>query len=120
MGKKAVLILEDAVFVREIQKKLLKKSDFEIVGETNSQDEGVKLYRELSPDLVLVDLKLAQGTGDDAMRSILEFDSSARFVVVTSSGAGVERDPELKQRVAAVLHKPFTEEEFINTVNGLF
>lgn len=120
MSKKAVLILEDAVFVREIEKKLLKKNDFEIVGETNSQDEGVELYRKLSPDLVLVDLKLAQGTGDEAMREIMKFDTGAKFVVVTSYGEGLDNDPELRSRVAALLHKPFTEEEFIKTVNGLF
>ena len=119
MSSKAVLILEDAVFIREMEKKFLRNNNFEIKGETNSEDQGVALYEKTRPDLVIVDLQLAQGDGKSAIARIKKIDANARVLVITSYGEHLEEDKELRDSISAVLLKPFTEEEFIKTINGI-
>jgi two-component system, chemotaxis family, chemotaxis protein CheY len=119
MSKKAVLILEDAVFIRQIEKKFLKSLDYEISGETSSASEGVQLYRDKRPDLVIVDLTLAEGSGQSAIKSILEINPDACIVVVTSNSELLDQEPGLRTRVASVILKPFSEEEFLSRIKEL-
>ena len=120
MAEKAVLVIEDAVFVREIEKRYLRNNGFNLIGETNSEQEGVELFRAHDPDLVILDLHLAEGTGINAIRRILEIKPDARLVVVTSYDEEIkEENPELVSRIAAILTKPFTEEEFMQAIQKL-
>ena len=120
MSAKSVLILEDAIFIREIEKRYLKNNGYDIIGETNSEDEGVKIFRESKPALVVLDLHLAQGTGIDAARRMKEINPEARVVVVTSYDEELSEHPDLKAWFAVVLTKPFTEEEFVKALQGAF
>ncbi|MCB1174568.1 MAG: response regulator [Leptospiraceae bacterium] len=115
-----VLILEDAVFVREMEKKILFEKDKQVVGESNSSAEGVQLYQKLRPQLVIVDLQLADGTGLEAMQAISKIDDRARFLVISSHTAlldGIEA--ELESRIVGRMRKPFTVDELRTVLDQL-
>lgn len=105
-----VLIMEDAVFIRAMERRFLESAGYEIVGETNSEKECVKLYCKLQPDLLIADLALAEGTGGGAIETILGFDENLKYIVVTSYADQISE--EMRQRAQGVLIKPFSEAEF--------
>jgi len=115
-----VLVMEDAVFIREIEKRFLRNTDCEIVGETNSETEGLKIFKSKKPDLVILDLHLAEGSGLSALKGLREINPDAKILVVTSYNEELEQNKELRSQVSAVLTKPFTEEEFTSAINSLF
>ena len=109
-ANKKVLIMEDAVFIRAMERRFLESAGYEIVGETNSEAECVDLYKKFRPDLLIADLALAEGTGGGAIESIKQFDPALKYIVVTSYADQVSE--EMRGQALAVLIKPFSESEF--------
>ena len=51
-----VLIVDDNVLTRDMIKDILQDMSHQVVGEAGNFDEAVKAFKELSPELVLLDL----------------------------------------------------------------
>jgi DNA-binding NarL/FixJ family response regulator len=82
--KKTVLIVDDHPFFREGLKSLLARhSGFELIGEAGNADEGLRKAKELSPDLVLMDISLPNGSGIEATRNILSLLPETRVVILS-------------------------------------
>lgn len=119
MSKKAIIV-EDAVFIREVQKKFLKKAGWEIVGETNSSQEALNLLTTQKPDLIVLDLVLTDGSGYDILKNIRDRQPPVKILVATSySEALTGENPELARLVSQTIRKPFSEEEFAEALANL-
>ena len=88
MGKTRVLIVDDAIFMRNMIKDIFADDQFEIVGEAANGVEAVERYKELKPDLTTMDLVMPFKNGIEATREILRGDPKA--VVVMCSALGQE------------------------------
>ncbi len=66
-----ILLVEDEMIVREGLRAILKSSPgLSIVGEAQDGEEAIRLAKELTPDLVLMDTKLPGVNGLEAARRI--------------------------------------------------
>ena len=79
---KTLLVIDDAVIVREKIKETARAAGWEIVGEASNGKEGVRQYAELRPVAVTLDLVMPEFDGIYALREILATDSNAKVVVV--------------------------------------
>lgn len=85
---KRVLVVDDAVFMRDIIKDIFASGGFVIAGEASNGVEAVERYKELKPDLTTMDLVMPLKNGIEATREILRVDAKA--VVVMCSALGQE------------------------------
>ncbi len=81
---KRVLVVDDAMFMRDILRDIFASEGFEVVGEASNGVEAVEKYKELKPDLVTMDLVMPLKNGIEAMREILAFDAKAAVVVCSA------------------------------------
>lgn len=82
--KTRVLVADDHDLVREGICKLLELYDnIEVVGEAGDGIETVNMVRELSPDLVLLDLNMPRMDGIITIRKIKEIDPDVKVLVLT-------------------------------------
>jgi DNA-binding NarL/FixJ family response regulator len=80
-----VMIVDDQEPFRMAARMVVDATDgFEVVGEAETGEDSVEMARELSPDLVLMDVNLPGINGLDATRQILS-DGSGRVVVLLLS-----------------------------------
>jgi DNA-binding NarL/FixJ family response regulator len=80
-----VLCADDHALVRKgIASILANEGDMELVGEAATGREAVQRYRELKPDVVLMDLRMPEMTGIDATREIRKEDPEAKIIALTS------------------------------------
>jgi DNA-binding NarL/FixJ family response regulator len=80
-----VLIVDDQEPFRMAARMVVDATEgFEVVGEAETGEDSVEMARELSPDLVLMDVNLPGINGLDATRKILA-DGSGRVVVLLLS-----------------------------------
>jgi DNA-binding NarL/FixJ family response regulator len=81
-----VLLVDDHPLWRQTLRDLLEiHVDAEIVGEASSRADAVALSARARPDVVLMDVYLADGSGIDATREIVERTPSTRVLVLSSS-----------------------------------
>ncbi len=78
-----VLIVDDAIAAREMIRLILESAGMSVVGEASNGVEAVKRYRELKPDVVIMDLVMPEMSGTEAAREILRLAPKARIVAVS-------------------------------------
>lgn len=81
-----VLLVDDhPLFLDGVRAALAGDPDLEVVGEAHDIATAVELATVTSPDVVLMDLNLPDGSGIDATRKILGTDPGVRVLVMTMS-----------------------------------
>ena len=80
-----VLIIDDHPVVRQGIKSLLSNYEtFEVVGEAATGQAAIDEFRMSRPDVVLLDIRLAQDSGLEVLDSILDDDPEARVLMLSS------------------------------------
>ena len=82
--KPRVLVIDDEESVRIRLKGLLVSLRCEIAGEAENGQEGVELFKQERPDLVLLDLELPVMNGTEALNFIMLEDPDAYVIILTS------------------------------------
>ena len=120
-----VVLAEDDVLLREGLASLLERSGFQVVGQTGDSAWILPLVRELTPDLVVVDIRMPPTNtteGLDAAREIRR-EFPATGILVLSAHAEVEHAMELLatgQKIGYLLKSRVTDVgEFIETLERI-
>jgi DNA-binding NarL/FixJ family response regulator len=94
----SILIIDDHPIMRTGLAAILQtESSYTVCGEGGTVREAIELFERLRPDLVLLDLKLPDGYGVDAIRRIRSIDPEARILVITT----YEGDEDIHQALHA-------------------
>ena len=81
----SILIVDDHEVVRLGLKTLISNySGFKVIGEASNADESLKMTVELSPDVVIMDIRLPGKNGIQATRDILEVKPETKVIILTS------------------------------------
>ncbi|MCW7753693.1 response regulator transcription factor [Desulfobotulus sp. H1] len=79
-----ILIIDDHPLFREGLKSIIVKNKaFELVGEAGSGKDGLRMARELKPDLVIVDISLPDINGIQLTRDLTAASLSLRIIIVS-------------------------------------
>jgi two-component system chemotaxis response regulator CheY len=81
-----VLIVDDAIFMRNMLRNIFVESGFEIAGEASDGLEAVEQYKALSPDLTTMDIVMPERNGIEALKEIVRIDPEARVVICSALG----------------------------------
>ena len=80
-----ILLVEDQKLMRVGLKSLFEEhGELEIAAEAQSGKEAIEKYRTTHPDITLMDIGLPDMSGIEATKKILEIDSKAKIVILTS------------------------------------
>ena len=80
-----VMITDDHPVVREgLSAMLSREQDIEVVGEAGNGREAIEKARNLKPDVVLMDLRMPEVDGVEAMRQIRVNNPDIKFIVLTT------------------------------------
>jgi DNA-binding NarL/FixJ family response regulator len=84
VGRRRVLIAEDHRGLRRAQAELLEVAGFEVVGRAADGADAVALARQVTPDLVLMDLSMPVLNGLEATRLLTELLPGTPVVILTA------------------------------------
>ncbi|GAQ17354.1 chemotaxis protein CheY [Oceanobacillus picturae] len=114
-----VMVVDDANFMRVTLSTILKKENHDIVGEAADGAEAVKLYKELNPDLVTMDITMPVMNGIDAIKEIKSYDPHATIIVCSAMGQQKVVVEAIESGAKDFIVKPFDDSQVLETVNRL-
>jgi DNA-binding NarL/FixJ family response regulator len=114
-----VLVVDDQRLFRGGLRDVLEESGIEIAGEADSGEEAVELAAALSPDVVIMDLKLPGISGAEATRRLLAAEPELSVLVLTVSAEGEDIDDALAAGARGYLLKDASARELVAGVRAV-
>ncbi|MFH1783572.1 MAG: response regulator [bacterium] len=115
-SKNSVLLIDDSTFMLRTIDSMLGGTEFNVVGKARSTKEGLQKFKELKPEIVLLDIVLPDGLGSDLLVNILEIDKSAAVIMVSSLGTQQKVIECLKKGAKHFITKPFEHEGLLRVL----
>ena len=116
-----ILIADDHPVVREgLNAMISREPDFQVVGEAVNGLDAVDKARELKPDVILMDLRMPEMDGVEAIRLITISDPNTKFIILTtfSDDEYIFRGIEVGAR--AYLLKDAPREELFKAIRTVY
>ncbi len=113
-----LLLADDHEIVRHGLAAVFKDSSVRIVGAAASSDEAIRLARKLKPDVVLLDVRMADKDGIEAIRKIRGAAPAAKVVMLSAFDNPTYVARSLSAGAHDYLLKTATRAELIQAVTG--
>ncbi len=116
-----VLIADDHPVVREgLSAMLNKEPDIQVVGEAENGTEAIDKAKELQPDVVLMDLRMPEVDGVEAMRQIRAANPGIKFIVLTTYDNDEYIFKGIEAGARAYLLKDAPREELFKAIRAVY
>jgi DNA-binding NarL/FixJ family response regulator len=111
-----VLIVDDQDLVRNGLRMILELGGVEVVGEASDGAQGVAAAATLTPDVILMDVRMPGLDGVEATRRIAESGSPARVIALTTFDVDQHVVDMLRAGAVGFLLKDVTSESLLDAV----
>ena len=113
---KNIMIVDDAAFMRMMIKDILTKNGYNVAGEAEIGLRGVEKYKEVNPDLVLMDITMPEMDGIQALREIKKVDPNASVIMCSAMGQQAMVIESIQAGAKDFIVKPFQADRVIEAV----
>lgn len=114
-----ILIADDALFMRMMLKDMLTKGGYDVCGEAANGEEAVEMYKELKPDLVMLDITMPVLDGMGALREIKVMDPTAKVIMCSAMGQKNFVLDAIRHGASDFIVKPFQPSKIFETLRRI-
>ena len=113
-----IIVIDDHDLVRTGLSRILEDvENFSVVGTGDSGEKALQLVRQLTPDVVMMDVKMPGMGGVEATKRIKLANSHIKLIAVTSCDNDLYPSKIMRAGASAYLTKSATPDEMIEAVN---
>ena len=116
--KPAVMIVDDAAFMRKLIKRALTNGGYDKVIEADNGKDALELYKAERPALVFLDITMPERSGLEVLDDILTEDPAARVLMCSAIGQESVIAQAIQRGARNFIVKPFKEEEILKLVEA--
>ena len=115
-----VLTVDDHPLIREgIAALISAQKDMQLAGEASTASDAIQKYRDVVPDVVLMDLKLPDMSGIDALIAIRSEFPDARVIMLTTFEGDVDIQRALQAGARGYMLKGMPPAELIDGIRDV-
>ncbi len=96
-----------------------REPDMEVVGEAETGTQAVELYKRLRPDVMLMDIRMPELSGIDAVAKIKSDYPDAKIVVLTTYAGDVHAQRALKAGASGYILKSDLSDSLLSTIRAV-
>ncbi|PBO84643.1 MAG: response regulator [Thaumarchaeota archaeon] len=115
----SVIVIEDNVDSMGVLCEFLQIKDLDVIGRGKNGEDAIKLYNQLRPDAVIMDVMMPEFDGYYGLEGIKKNDPNATVVMVTADKTDVTRKKLMELNASAILYKPNDVNKIKPTVEKL-
>ena len=115
-----LLIIENQTLVRVGIKTILSLiGDVEIVGESETGEKGLRLFRELKPDVTILSLRLPDSCAIDVLEEYFVENKKAKVLILAEHAGDAEISRSLKKGASGYICKDISETELVKAIHAV-
>jgi two-component system NarL family response regulator len=116
-----ILIADDHPVVREGLTAILElEKDLEVVGQAHDGDDACRLYRQLSPDILILDLRMPKKDGIEVVTELMSERPRPRIIILTHSAKAEDLRKALAAGAKSYLLKGAEPEQVCETIREVY
>jgi DNA-binding NarL/FixJ family response regulator len=116
-----VLVIDDHAAMREgINAVVNAQPDMVVVGEASDGREAIQRFRDLQPDVSLVDWNLPTVHGEEVIATLNAEFPQARFIVITALNGDDSIQRALRLGAKSYLHKDMLRRELLPAIRAVY
>jgi two-component system NtrC family response regulator len=113
--KTKILVIDDDTSLRRVIEYNLQEEGYEVWAAASGED-GLKLFQEVHPQVVVTDMKMSGIDGLTVLRSIKEFSAETLVIIITAFGKVDVAVEAMKAGAFDYILKPFSRDALLLTV----
>ena len=118
MAVKTILTVDDSLVVHQIVEAMMKEAEgYEVVGHALDGAQALKLYAELRPDIVLLDIIMPDKDGLETLAELLELDTNAKVIMASSHGTVNAVEQALEVGAKGFVQKPYEPDALLKLLD---
>lgn len=114
-----ILIVDDSALARKLLRKILEKMNHEIIGEAESGEKALILYKSTLPDIVTMDLVMPGMGGIEASKRIMELYPGAKIIITSSHMQNNQKSELLENGLNYLVLKPIDENKMAEAIKKI-
>jgi len=111
-----ILLVDDAEFMRLVLRDVLEKHGFSVAAEAENGRQAIEKYREVLPDLIIMDVTMPDMDGIEALKEIRKDHPGAKAVMCSALGQEAVVLEAIRSGAETFVVKPFNADLLIKTV----
>lgn len=119
MSKLRFLVVDDAIFMRTVLKKMLTEEGFEVVGEAGNGLEAIQMAAKLKPDIITLDITMPEMNGIKAVPEILKVSPKSKIIICSALGQQAMVVDAIRKGAKDFIVKPFEKYKVYQTIQNV-
>jgi len=115
-----VFIVEDNSLTRFTIKTAIEKIKHEVVGEAESFGDTMEKLKDVTPDVLLLDIILPDKSGLEVLKSFKKINIKSKVIIITALEQDMLDDELKKEGADYILRKPFSVDDLERAINKVF
>ena len=115
-----IVLADDHPVVREGLASILKAKDIKVIGQASDGEEACRLYDQLSPDILVLDLRMPKKDGLQAVNELMSRIPKPRIIVMTTYEGEEDVRRALSAGAKGYVLKGTKREEILETVRKVY
>ena len=119
MENLSFLVVDDAIFMRTILKKMLEEAGYRVVGEAGNGAQAIEMAQQLQPDIVILDITMPEMDGIKAIEQILKVSPNSNIIMCSAMGHQAKVVEAIKAGAKDFIVKPFEKNRVLQAINNV-
>lgn len=114
-----ILIVDDAVFMRTVLRKMLEEEGYDIVAEASNGEEAIARAKEFQPNVVTLDITMPKMDGVTALPEILKVSPNSSVIMCSAMGQQPMVVDAIKHGAKDFIVKPFQKARVLQAIENV-
>ncbi|HEY8420490.1 MAG TPA: response regulator [Thermoclostridium sp.] len=120
MTKISFVIVDDAIFMRTLLRKVIEQVEgYTVIAEASNGIEAIEAARKYQPDIMTLDITMPEMDGIVALPKIVEASPKTRVIVVSAMGQQSMVIDAIKMGAKDFIVKPFEKYKVYQTIQNV-
>ena len=119
MKKTTIIVVDDSPFTSKQLKDVVEENGYEVIGYAKNGEEGIAMYDQLHPDIVILDIIMPGIDGLETAEILMKKDPDATILMLSSLCDSGTVEEVRSVGVKYLIPKPWEDEVLLATLDML-